>query len=94
MRNSHEYSTAKQMHVCGCVNSACQTLIKYHLQSLIRVHDDRDEDAEYDVDEEADEEVEVDATVPPHHTVHVTHCRKRREDVIAVDETEETFRRC
>ena len=66
----------------------------YHLQSLVGVHDDGDEDAEYDVDEEADKEVEIDTTVPPHPAVDVTHRCKRREDVVAVDKAEQTLGRC
>jgi len=66
----------------------------YHLERLISVHDDRDKDAQYDVDEETDKEVEIDAAVPPHDTVDITHCGKRREDIISVDETKETFWRC
>jgi len=68
----------------------------YHsvnLDSLVCVHDDGDEDAQDDVDEETDEEVEVDATVPPHDTVDVIHRRECREDVVTVDQTEETLGR-
>jgi len=64
-----------------------------HLQSLVGVHDDGDEDAENDVDEQADEDVQVDAAVPPDHHVHVVDRRKRREDVVAVHQTEETLGR-
>jgi len=67
--------------------------MEHDLESLVCVHDDRDEDAEDDVDEEADKEVEVDATVPPHPPVDVAHRRERREDVIAVDKTEQTLGR-
>jgi len=74
-------------------NNKC-ALINYNLESLISVHDDGDEDAENDVDEQTDEEVEVDAAVPPHQIVYVAHRRKRREDVVAVNKTEQTLGRC
>ena len=74
-------------------NNKC-ALINYNLESLISVHDDGDEDAENDVDKQTDEEVEVEAAVPPHQTVYVAHRRKRREDVVAVNKTEQTLGRC
>ena len=60
-------------------------LVVLDLDMLIGVHDDGYEHTEYDVDEETDKEVEVDAAVPPHPAVDITHCLKCCEDVITVD---------
>ena len=64
-----------------------------HLDGLVRVHDDRDEDTEDDIDEEADEDVEVDAAVPPRVRVLITDRFKRIVHVVSVDEREQALAR-
>jgi hypothetical protein len=56
-----------------------------HLDRLIGVHDDRDEDAEHHVYEEADEDVEVQAAVPPDVRTRVLDRGKSDVQFISID---------
>lgn len=71
-----------------------QNLCVVYLNCLIGIHDDRDKNTENNVDEKTGEEIEIQATEPPHDSVCFAHRCKSCEDIISVDETEETFRRC
>lgn len=61
------------------------------LDGVVRVHNHRNEQRQHDVDVEADEGVEIDAAEPPQHHRFVRHDGERREHVVAVNQSEETF---
>jgi len=58
------------------------------LNGLIRVHDDRYEDAQDDIDEEADEDIEIYATVVIHIAVRISYPGKRHVHVVPIDKRE------
>lgn len=66
--------------------------VKRHLDGLVGVGDEADEEAEHHVDEEGDEGVEVDAAEQPHHVRLVPHLLEGGVHVIAVDQREEALR--
>ena len=63
-----------------------------HLDGLVGVGDEGDEEAEHHVDEEGDEGVEVDSAEQPHQVRLVPHGFEGGVHVVAVDEREETLR--
>src|SRR6218665_2512803 len=79
----------RYMHVNTYLLFVC-----FYLNCLIRIHDDGDKNTENNVDEETSEEIKIQAAEPPHDCICLAHCGKSCEDIITVDETEETLRCC
>ena len=65
---------------------------KPHLDGVVGVGDDGDEEAEDHVDEERDKSIEVDPAEHPHHAALLLHVLKGGKHVIPVDQREETLR--
>jgi len=66
--------------------------VKRHLDGLVGIGDEGDEEAEHHVDEEGDEGVEVDAAEQPQHVRLVPHLLEGGVHVVAVDQREEALR--
>lgn len=61
------------------------------LDSVVRVHNHRDEQRQHDVNVKADECVEINATEPPEHHRFIRHNGEGCEHVVAVDERKKAF---
>lgn len=62
-----------------------------HLDGLVAVRDESDEEAEHHVDEEGNKGVEVKPAEEPHHVALVSHPLEGGVHVVSVDEREEAL---
>lgn len=62
-----------------------------HLDGVVRVGDERDEQTEHHVDEQRHKRVEIQAAEEPHHVTLLLHVLEGGEHVVAVDEGKQTL---
>ena len=65
-----------------------------HLDGVVGVGDEGDEEAEDHVDEERNKGVEVDPAESPHQAALLLHVLKGGEHIVSVDQREQTFWHC
>ena len=66
-------------------------MVRTHLDGLVGVSDESNEQAEHHVDEERDEGVEVESAEKPHHVALVSHLQEGGVHVVSVDQREEAL---
>ena len=89
-------SARANVHLIGTINEFIESSSRepfrvVQLDRLVGIHNESNEQTEYDVDEETDESVQVNPTEPPENHGLVRHSRKGRKHVIPINECKETL---